>query len=184
MADIVTIAGSPSSSSRSSATLGFIEQVLQEYGFTTDTVSIRELDPHDLLFANFNSPSLKASLDKIARARAVIVATPIYKAAYSGALKVYLDLLPANALCDKIVLPLATGGTLAHLLALDYTLKPVLAAIGGRHILQGIYLVDAQVTNVPGQTITFTEEAESRLRASLEELTRHLFKEATAAIGD
>ena len=126
MADIVTIAGSPSSTSRSTATLAFIHGVLQERGLTTDSISIRDLDPYDLLHANFNSPSLHASIEKIARACAVIVATPIYKAAYSGVLKVYLDLLPANALCDKIVLPLATGGTLAHLLALDYALKPVL----------------------------------------------------------
>jgi len=180
MADSVTIAGSPSSSSRSTAALGFIHNILEDRGLTVEAVSICDLDPHDLLYANFNSPSLKASLEKIARARAVIVATPIYKAAYSGALKVYLGLLPSNALCDKIVLPLATGGTLAHLLALDYTLKPVLAALGGRHVLQGIYLVDAQITHVPGQPITFAEEAEGRLVASLEELTLHLLKDTAA----
>ena len=57
----------------------------------------------------------------------VIVATPIYKAAYSGLLKVFLDLLPAEALRGKTVLPLASGGSVAHLLALDYALKPVLS---------------------------------------------------------
>lgn len=50
----------------------------------------------------------------------MIIATPIYKAAYTGVLKVFLDLLPTNALAGKIILPIGTGATPAHLLALDY----------------------------------------------------------------
>jgi FMN reductase len=42
------------------------------------------------------------------------------------------------------VLVLGTGGSAAHLLALDYALKPVLAALGARHILDSVYAVDAQ----------------------------------------
>lgn len=65
--------------------------------------------------------------------------------AYSGVLKVFLDLLPADALCGKTVLPLATGGSPAHLLALDYALKPVLSALGARDILGGVFAADAQL---------------------------------------
>ena len=75
----------------------------------------------------------------------VVVATPIYKAAYSGLLKTFLDLLPQDALRGKTVLPLATGGSAAHLLALDYALKPVLAALGARDILDGVFATDAQL---------------------------------------
>jgi len=75
----------------------------------------------------------------------VIVATPIYKAAYSGLLKAFLDLLPADALRGKTVLPLATGGSAAHLLALEYALKPVLSALGARDILDPVYATDAQL---------------------------------------
>lgn len=82
-------------------------------------IALRDLPPASLL---------QAQTDGIAQAAAdvVIVATPIYKAAYSGLLKVFLDLLPPDALRGKTVLPLAMGGSLAHLLALDYALKPVL----------------------------------------------------------
>ncbi len=61
---------------------------------------------------------------------AVVVATPIYKAAYTGGLKALFDILPQSALRGKTVLPLATGGSPAHLLAIDYALKPVLSALG------------------------------------------------------
>ena len=45
------------------------------------------------------------------------MATPIYKASYSGVLKAFLDLLPQFAFGGKVVLPLLTGGTAAHVLA-------------------------------------------------------------------
>jgi FMN reductase len=45
-----------------------------------------------------------------------------------------------------VVLPLATGGSPHHMLALDYSLRPVLQSLGAKHILPGIYATDAQVT--------------------------------------
>ena len=67
-----------------------------------------------------------ASLAQVANAQLIVVATPVYKAAYSGLLKVFLDLLPQTALAGKTVLPLATGGSPHHMLALDCALRPVL----------------------------------------------------------
>lgn len=43
------------------------------------------------------------------------------------------------------MLPLATGGSQSHMLALDYALRPVLSALGARHVLPTIYATDAQV---------------------------------------
>jgi FMN reductase len=60
-------------------------------------------------------------------ASGVIIVSPVYKAAYSGALKTLLDLLPQDILKDKPVFPLMVGGSGAHLLAIDYSLKPLLA---------------------------------------------------------
>ena len=76
---------------------------------------------------------------------AVIVATPVYKAAYSGLLKAFLDLLPQDSLKGKVVLPVATSAIPGHGLALDCALKPVLSALGARHVLDGIYALDQQV---------------------------------------
>ena len=49
----------------------------------------------------------------------------------------------------KVVLPLATGGSPHHMLALDYALRPVLQSLGAKSILPGIYATDAQVTLTP-----------------------------------
>ena len=93
-------------------------------------------------------PAIAEAVLAVERADLVVVGTPIYKAAYSGLLKVFLDLLPPDALRDKLVLPLATGGSPAHFLALDYALKPVLSALGARHVLDGVFATDAQLRSL------------------------------------
>ena len=95
------------------------------------------------------SAALLDAVAQVAQARVLVVSTPVYKAAYSGVLKVFLDLLPQTALQGKTVLPLATGGSPHHMLALDYALRPVLQSLGAKHILPGIYATDAQVTVTP-----------------------------------
>jgi FMN reductase len=60
-------------------------------------------------------------------------------------LKVFLDLLPQDGLAGKLVLPVATGGSQSHMLALDYALRPVLASLGPRHILPSIYATSDQL---------------------------------------
>ena len=93
------------------------------------------------------------------KADAIVIATPVYKAAYSGVLKVFLDLLPQSALRGKTVLPLATGGSPHHMLALDYALRPVLQSLAARHILPGVYATDAQVTLQPEGAYQLHERA-------------------------
>ncbi len=88
-------------------------------------------------------------------------------AAYSGALKTLLDLLPERALQGKVVLPLATGGTVAHLLAVDYALKPVLSALKAQEILHGVFADDSQVIDYHHRP-QFTPNLQTRLDTALE----------------
>ena len=143
------IAGSPSERSRSAALLDAVSQRLHARGALVDRIHIRDLSPQALLLADFGHPTVVAATDQVAKARVLVVATPVYKAAYSGVLKVFLDLLPQTALKGKTVLPLATGGSPHHMLALDYALRPVLQSLGAKHILPGIYATDSQVTLSP-----------------------------------
>ncbi len=140
---VVALAGSPTSPSRSTALLRLALSRL-DAGVARSEIALRELPPAALVRADLDDPAIGRARELVAAARVVVVATPIYKASYSGLLKSFLDLLPQDALQGKTVLALATGGSPAHLLALDYALKPVLAALGARHILDSVYAVDAQ----------------------------------------
>ena len=124
---------------------------------------MRALPAEALLSADVQDPAIAAAVQAVEAAELVIVSTPIYKAAYSGVLKVLLDLLPQTAFKGKTVLPLATGGSPHHMLALDYALRPVLQSLGARHILPGVYATDAQVALTPEEAYVIHPDIEARL---------------------
>jgi len=160
---VLLIAGSPTERSRSAALLERVGQQLAQRGIAVERLRIRDLSPQALLLADFGHRSVVDAINQVARAQAIVVATPVYKAAYSGVLKVLLDLLPQTALKEKAVLPLATGGSPHHMLALDYALRPVLQSLGARHILPGVYATDAQVTLTPEEAYVIHPDIEVRL---------------------
>jgi FMN reductase len=143
--NIVLLAGSPSADSRSTRLLLHIGERLGALGHNHTTVQVRDLPAQALLHADFGDAALLAAQAQIGHADALVIATPIYKAAYSGILKAFLDLLPQNGLAGKAVLPLAVGGSQSHMLALDYALRPVLSSLGAPHILPSIYATETQV---------------------------------------
>ncbi|MDP9898788.1 NADPH-dependent FMN reductase [Variovorax ginsengisoli] len=146
---VLLIAGSPSAPSRSTALLESVGERLARRGAAIDRLWIRDLPAQPLLHAQWSHPAIERAIAQVAAAQVVVVATPVYKAAYAGILKVFLDLLAQDGLRGKTVLPLATGGSPHHMLALDYTLRPVLQSLAARHILPGVYATDAQVTLTP-----------------------------------
>jgi FMN reductase len=160
---VLLIAGSPSERSRSAALLDSVSQRLTARGALVERLHIRDLSPQALLLADPTHRSIAAAAAQVARARALIVATPVYKAAYSGVLKVFLDLLAQTALKNKAVLPLATGGSPNHMLALDYALRPVLQSLAARHILPGVYATDSQIVLTPEGTYQIAPDISLRL---------------------
>ena len=170
MIDVVTIAGSPATPSRCAAALETARELLERRGLTTADVNLRDLPPEALLWAGFQDPAVRRATAIVAQARAIVVATPVYKASYSGLLKTFLDLLPANALAGKGVLPIATAGSLAHCLVLEYALKPVLSALGGASFLPGVCLTDTDFVYNGDGLARLETAAGGRLAAALDAL--------------
>jgi FMN reductase len=161
---VLLIAGSPSESSRSAALLDAVSvQLARRSGLKVEQLNIRELPAQALLLAEWGHLEIVKALAQVQRARAIVVATPVYKAAYSGVLKVFLDLLPQTALKEKTVLPLATGGSPNHMLALDYALRPVLQSLSARQILPGVYATDAQIARSAEGRYTLDADIATRL---------------------
>ncbi|WP_437609012.1 NADPH-dependent FMN reductase [Erwinia sp. V71] len=161
---VITLAGSPRYPSRSTALLSLCQTQLEKRGVEVIPWNLHNFQPEDLLYARFDSPALQALKQDLENADGVIVATPVYKASFSGALKTLLDLLPERALEHKVVLPLATGGTVAHMLAVDYALKPVLNALKAQEILHGVFADDSQISHYDRQP-----EVNQTLAARLDE---------------
>ncbi|AHC44797.1 NADPH-dependent FMN reductase [Achromobacter xylosoxidans] len=171
---ILTLAGSPSQRSRSSALLRHAAHLLRARGLAIAELGLRDLPAEDLIEGHYAGPAANALRARVAAVDAVLISTPVYKASFSGGLKAVLDLLDEKALAGKVVLPIATGGSPAHLLALEYGLKPVLSALGARHILAGVYATDKQVRVDDDGASHIDDDVRTRLEDSVERLAEQL----------
>lgn len=170
MPKVTIINGSPTPGSRLSAVISLAAELIREQGFEVEHVNVAELPPGDLIHTKFESEAIVKANALVAEADAVIVASPVYKASYTGVLKTFLDLVPQKGLAGKIILPLFIGGSLAHLLSIDYSLKPVLSALGARHILGGVYAVDSNVARTEDGGFVINEELDARIKDNVHEL--------------
>jgi FMN reductase len=100
--------------------------------------------PADGLLGRARVPAVDAALAAVASARLVIVGTPVYRATFSGLLKVFFDLFPQDALAGKVAIAVATGAGPAHALVIDHGLRPLLASVGALVVPAGIYGTDGQ----------------------------------------
>ena len=76
----------------------------------------------------------------LADADAVLLASPVYRGSFTGALKNLLDLAPVEALRGKPVGIVAMGATLHHYLGVDWQLRAVLAWFGALAAPTSVYL--------------------------------------------
>jgi FMN reductase len=140
---VLGVSGSPSAASRSRALLERALVTLEGRGARARRVDLAAL-PADALLGRREDPAVADALAAVRDARILVVSTPIYRATYSGLLKVFFDLLPQNALAGKTAIAIATGGAPGHLLAVDHGLRPLLASVGAVVTPTGVYGTDAQ----------------------------------------
>lgn len=134
----VGISGSPSETSKSRILVEYALAQLAARGSTTRLIDLATL-PADALLGRGTAPPVAAALDAVARARVVVAGTPVYRATYSGLLKVFFDLLPQDSLVGRIGIPIVTGHGSAHSLAVDYGLRPLFTSLGAAVVPSGVY---------------------------------------------
>ena len=178
MTHTLILTGSPSGSSRTAKLAALIGARLAQRGVDSSLLDVRSLPAEDLLHARFEAPAIVSALERVAAARGIVIATPVYKAAYSGLLKSFLDVLPQFGLRDKVVLPLATGGTIAHVLAIDYALRPVLSSLDPLHIVPGFFVLDKQLLVQADGGIEVDAELSAKLDAAISGFTNGLRRAA------
>ena len=83
------------------------------------------------------------AVEQVERASWVVVASPTYKATYTGLLKLFLDQFAAGSLDGVVAFPLMLGGAWSHALAPEVFLKPVLVELGASCPVSGLYLLDS-----------------------------------------
>ncbi len=142
----VAISGSPSRHSKSRQLLAHAVGRLIEQGVSTRLFDLAQLSADGLL-GRAAADDVAEALQAVAAANIVVASTPVYRATYSGLLKVFFDLLPPSALAGKIGFPIATGGSAAHQLVLDHGLRPLFASVGAVTVPSATYAFDGQFSS-------------------------------------
>jgi FMN reductase len=87
---------------------------------------------------------------RVQSAGAVVVASPTYKASYTGILKLFLDQFATGSLAGVVAFPVMLGGAWLHSLAPEVFLRPVLVELGATCPMRGLYLLDTDYLDPPG----------------------------------
>lgn len=145
MATILLVSGSPSPDAPTAVLLRHVSVVLNGLGHEVHQLSVRDLPTIALLSADLLDPAIRNVMDLVDRADGVVVASPVYRAAYSGLVQSLLNLLNKTALTGKVVLPLANGGSQGHLVAIEYALRPLLIARGATDVVPGHFVLDSEI---------------------------------------
>ena len=104
------------------------------------SIDLTELGPALLDWSDQGVAELVAAVQA---ADLVVVASPTYKATYTGLLKLFLDRFGAGSMTGTAV-PLMLGGHWKHALAPELLLKPVLVEIGATCPTAGLFLLDSE----------------------------------------
>ena len=171
---ILLLGGSPAAPSSSSRLLLHVGERLALHGHRNSKLFVRDLPPRALLHADSDDRAIRRALLDVASADAIVIATPVYQASFSGVLKAFLDLLPQGGLAGKLVLPLATGGSQSHMLALDYALRPVLQALEARQVLGSVYATAQQLQWKEEGGLTLDASVAWRIGKAVDELSSAL----------
>ena len=96
-----------------------------------------------------DSPAADQARELVLGASALVVASPVFKATYTGLLKVFLDRFAAGALGGRPAVAAMLGGSDRHRLAVEVHLRPLLAELGA-HTLSGLYVTEQQLGELDG----------------------------------
>ena len=141
----VGISGSPSAKSRSRSLLDHALDRLRDRGVDAALVDLAELDAHALLGRRADE-RVQGALSLVERAGIVVASTPVYRATYTGLLKVFFDLFPQRALAGKVAIGIASGAADAHRIVIDQGLRPLFSSVEAR-VVEGVYATDADLAD-------------------------------------
>lgn len=156
---VVVVSGNPRPGSRTlaaAATVGARITALlgagRGTGHGTQPITLETID-----LASFASevltdhhPAADRATAALAAATVAVVATPVYKASYTGLLKAFLDLYGPDGLAGVVVVPLVVSGNPAHALAGEVHLRPVLIELGAVVPTRALSLTESQLGDVDG----------------------------------
>ena len=118
--------------------------------------------------------TVEQELAAVEQADVLVVATPVFRGAYTGLFKHFFDFVHQDALVDTPVLLAATGGSERHALVIDHQLRPLFSFFQARSLPLGVYAIDKDFVDdrVQGEALRQRAQLAVQRGLPLIELTR------------
>ena len=158
---VVAVSGSLTAPSRTTA---LVEAITEAFGralpIEPHVITLNHLGPHlaGALTRKQLPPEAEAELQHIENADLLIVATPVYRASFTGLFKHLFDFVDQYALVDTPVLLAATGGSERHALIIEHQLRPLFGFFQSLALPVGVYAHDSDFADAKPLDYTISNE--------------------------
>ena len=167
-ASIAVVVGNPKPRSR---TLAVAQAVATA---ATTAAGLADAQPITIDLADFgselfdwSSARVKEIAGALSSSSLAVVASPTYKATYTGLLKAFLDWFGQTGLAGVTAIPVMVGASPIHALAVEVHLRPLLVEIGATVPTRGLYVVEDQLDDLPAVVDQWLGQAGPLLRNSV-----------------
>jgi FMN reductase len=116
---------------------------------------------------DWEAEDVAALNSEVATSQVIVVASPTYKATYTGMLKAFLDRYGNDGLAGTLAVPVMTGGSPLHALAPEVHLRPLLVELGASLPTRGLYVVESQLHELDGVVTGWARSALPQLVRAL-----------------
>lgn len=167
---VVAVSGSLTAPSRTTTLVEAITTALgRVLTIESHVITLNNLGPH--LAGALTRKQLPAEaereLQRIENADLLVVATPVYRASFTGLFKHLFDFVDQYALVDTPVLLAATGGSERHALIIEHQLRPLFGFFQSLALPVGVYAHDSDFENYVIANERLTDRIEKAIARAL-----------------
>jgi FMN reductase len=164
---LTIVVGNPKADSRTLGVAQATASALGSRGVDVENTNVIDLAVVASELFDFNSQTITDLLATVAASDLLIVASPTFKATYTGLLKVFFDRYSTNALAGTVAVGLMTGAAPIHALAVDVHLRPLLGELGASLPTRNLYVIESQFADLDAALAPWADVAAPLLRRAL-----------------
>lgn len=157
MSDIVIVSGHPRPGSRTRRLAAEVGRRLAERSGLRPPVLVDVTDLGAALLQS-DAAGTRTALAQVQDASVLVVASPTLRGSYSGVLKVFFELLPANALAGIVAIPVVTAGSQEQADVTESFLARLLSELGAEVVDFGLTAIGPELSDVRAVADQYTAE--------------------------
>ncbi|GAA3558946.1 NAD(P)H-dependent oxidoreductase [Microlunatus spumicola] len=164
--DVVAVSGNPRPGSRTLLVARTLAGALAKRLGSGEVTALDLAEVAPELFAE-EAPDADRFARVLADAAVAVVATPVYKASYTGLLKTFLDRYPTGGLRGVLAVPVVVSASPAHSFVAEHLLRPLLVELGASAPTRPFAVTESRLGDLDELAAAWADEAAPVVAAQL-----------------